>query len=163
METFNRATPCMVRLTTFQMRWVSQCLPKGGNEGQRRYSRQKAYVPLTLLVTLPARIVRRVRISRVHLAVALLGVHLVRGADGELARCDWALRLVVADGRKLRSNATRVVLRRRCLRSRVSGIAVDRLATVASHRRALTIFLGLASLVFLLLASLPFLANLLEL
>jgi len=108
-----------------------------------------------LLVHLLALPVRRVWVTRVHLAVALL-VQLFHPSGvltGNLTagRC-------VTDGRQLRANARRVALTRRSL-SRISGLAVD---LIRLGGCTLSLLFSLALVVFLLLACLPLLSDLLE-
>jgi hypothetical protein len=109
----------------------------------------------TLLVDLPALVVRRVRIGRVHLAVLL--VQLL--AAGVLAGHGSAGR-GVADRRQLRANAGRIAGARGGL-GRVGGVAVG--GRAAAARRTLALLVRLAGLILLLLAGLPLLADLLEL
>ena len=112
---------------------------------------------MTLLIHWLALIVRRVRVRRVHLTIALL-IHLI-WSTRILAR-DLTTSRSVADGWKLRTNTGRVVGTSGCLRW-VGSRAIHRLT--ASDGRTVSFLFGLASILFFLLAGLPFFANLLEL
>ena len=112
---------------------------------------------MTLLVDRLALIVRRVRVRRVHLTIALL-IHLVRST--RILAGDLSTGRGVADGWKLRTNPGRVVGAGGSLR-RVGGGAIDRLT--ASDGRTVALLFDLAGILFFLLTGLPFLANLLEL
>lgn len=107
---------------------------------------------MTLLVHLLALPVRRVWVSRVHLAVALL-VHLLH--PSWVLTWDLSPGRSVTDRRELGTDARRVVLWRRLGR-------VGRLA-IGLRRCTLSLVVRLSLALFLLLSRFPLLADLLEL
>ena len=106
---------------------------------------------MTLLVHLLALPVRRVWVSRVYLAVALL-VHLLH--PSWVLTWDLSTGGGITDGWELRTHAGRVVLWRRL--GRVGGLAVG------LRRCTLSLVVSLALVLLLLLSRLPLLADLFE-
>lgn len=107
---------------------------------------------MTLLVHLLALPIRRVGVSRVHLAIALL-VHLLHPSG--VLTWDLSAGRGITDRGQLRTHASRVILRRWL--GRVGGLAVS------LRRRTLSLVVSLALVLLLLLPRFPLFADLFEL